>query len=461
MIGEILGNRYKIQQQLGKKAGRRTFLARDLETEEFVVIKLLTFSSDFEWDDLKLFEREAQTLRNLSHHSIPRYLNYFDVDLPNCKGFALVQTYIDAKSLEEHLKAGRTFSEKEVKQFAKSLLEILIYLHGQNPPVIHRDIKPSNILLTARSGHSIGQVYLVDFGAVKTLSAREGATMTIVGTYGYMPPEQFGGRAVPASDLYSLGATLIYLVTGTYPADLPQKDLRIEFEKFTNLSPALTYWLRKLIEPSLDKRFQSAEEALQALEQPQLMQIYPAEISKPVGSQVLLSKTPDEFQLVFPSKGFHSALIFTSLFAIAWNSFILFWSTMAFSMPSSVKWVFILFSLPFWGAGISMVVKIISDLFGQVKLRIDRQQISLTKELFGFKFSHSRSSRREAINKLERSELIWKKDSDGDRFQIPANLIIWAGKQEYHLNFNLTDPELDWIASELSDWLGLPINKSP
>jgi eukaryotic-like serine/threonine-protein kinase len=265
---EILQERYEIQQRLGKKAGRQTLLALDKETQELVVIKLLTFSSDFSWDDLKLFEREAETLKALSHAAIPRYLDSFELDAPNGKGFAMVQSYIEAPSLEEHLKGGRAFSEGEVKQLAKALLGILAYLHRQKPPVIHRDIKPSNILLTNRSGNSVGQVYLVDFGSVQTLATQEGKTVTVVGTYGYMPPEQFGGRAAPASDLYSLGATLIALLTGAHPADLPQKDMRIQFEQAAHLSPGFTDWLNRMIEPSLERRFASAESALQALEQP-------------------------------------------------------------------------------------------------------------------------------------------------------------------------------------------------
>ncbi|MDB9343696.1 serine/threonine-protein kinase, partial [Nodularia spumigena CS-586/05] len=227
MVSEILDHRYEVQQLLGKKSGRRSLLAKDQVTGELVVIKLLTFNSDFEWDDLKLFEREAETLKSLSHPAIPRYLDYFEVNSPTIKGFALVQSYIPAQTLEKYLQAGRTFTEAEVKQVATAVLEILIYLHGLHPAVIHRDIKPSNILLGERSGNSVGQVYLVDFGSVQTVLATEGGTRTVVGTYGYMPPEQFGGRTVPASDLYSLGATLIYLITGKHPADLPQKDFRI------------------------------------------------------------------------------------------------------------------------------------------------------------------------------------------------------------------------------------------
>jgi serine/threonine protein kinase len=261
----VLRDRYAIQRQLGKKAGRQTLLARDLQTQASVVLKVLIFSPDFHWDDLKLFEREAETLKSLDHPAIPRYLDYFELDSDNSKGFALVQSYIPAKSLEEHLKAGRSFSEIEIKQLAEALLDILTYLHGRQPAVIHRDIKPSNILLGTRSGNHVGEVYLVDFGSVQTLAATEGGTITVVGTYGYMPPEQYGGRAVSASDLYSLGATLIYLATGKHPADLPQKNLQIQFAQAVTLSPPLIDWLQWMTEPALEQRLSSSEDALTAL----------------------------------------------------------------------------------------------------------------------------------------------------------------------------------------------------
>ncbi|MFB2979506.1 serine/threonine protein kinase [Microseira sp. BLCC-F43] len=286
MTVKLLGERYAIQRQLGQQTGRKTFLARDLQTQELVVVKLLSLGNDFEWQDLKLFEREAETLKALSHPAIPRYLDYLELDSPNNKGFALVQSYVEGKTLEEHLKAGRTFSEAEVKELAKSLLEILNYLHEHQPPVIHRDIKPSNILLTNRSGNSVGQVYLVDFGSVQTLAAKEGGTITVVGTYGYMPPEQFGGRAVPASDIYSLGATLIYLVTGLHPTELPQKDFCIQFQQVANIDTALAEWLQWMTEPSLDKRLPSASKALQALSKPQIRKKADLSIRKPGNSEV-------------------------------------------------------------------------------------------------------------------------------------------------------------------------------
>lgn len=257
---QLLAERYEIQEQLGKKAGRKTFLARDSNTEQQVIIKLLTFGKDFVWEDLKLFEREAETLKALKHPSIPRYIDYFEVDSKSGKSYALVQSYVDGKSLEELLKEQGKLKEKTIKNIAKQLLKILDYLHARQPPVIHRDIKPSNIIFSGKT------VYLVDFGSVQTLASKAGKTITVVGTYGYMPPEQFGGYATPASDLYSLGATLITLATGIPPADLPQKDMQIDFMGYSQLSTEFSEWLQWLVEPNLEKRAKNVTEALAALE---------------------------------------------------------------------------------------------------------------------------------------------------------------------------------------------------
>jgi serine/threonine protein kinase len=461
ITGQILSDRYEIQQQLGKKAGRRTFVARDLTTQELVIIKLLSFNSDFEWDDLKLFEREAETLKSLSHPAIPRYLDYFEVNLPTIKGFALVQTYIPAQTLEQSLQSGRTFTEVEVKQIATAVLEILIYLHGLNPPVIHRDLKPSNILLGERSGNSVGQVYLIDFGSVQTVLAAEEGTRTVVGTYGYMPPEQFGGRTVPASDLYSLGATLIYLVTGTHPADLPQKDFRIQFDSAVHLGSSLTRWLKWMTEPNLERRMSSANAALQALDdshwQPPTTALT---ISKPAGSKVQLTKNWDALEIKIPPSGFKASMLFTGGFAIAWNSFILFWTIAALAAPFPANVPFVLFSLPFWSAGCVMVWGIVFGLFGRLRLRIDHEQITCNRDLLGWTFHQPQRSPRENITKIVYIPQHFLKDSEGNRTNIPARLDIWVGVKKYPGgNIALSEAELEWLAHELSDWLGIPITQ--
>ncbi len=469
MNSQILGDRYEIQQQLGKKAGRRSLLARDLQTEELVVIKLLSFNSDFEWDDLKLFEREAETLKSLFHPSIPRYLDYFEVNSLSLKGFALVQSYIPAQTLEQYLKAGRSFTEAEVKEIAKELLSILIYLHSLHPRVIHRDIKPSNILLgdayggrSQRTGNSPGQVYLVDFGSVQTV-AKESGTRTVVGTYGYMPPEQFGDRTTSASDLYSLGATLIYLVTGTHPADLPQKDFRISFEHIANLGPAFTDWLRWMTEPSLEKRLSSAVEALAALNDSQ-PRITTLALHKPGGSKIQLTKDRDFLEIILPPVGFQSSMVFTGLFAIAWNSFIFFWTTAALAAPFPVNIIFSLFSLPFWGAGFHLAYTLLFPLFKSTGLRLTKQQIAFTTKIFGFQFYHC-SSPRQDITKLIYTSYYSSKDCKGNSVKVPTQLEIWAGVQKYEIYVKSihnngivkSEVELEWLAHELSVWLNIPI----
>jgi len=406
-------------------------------------------------------ELKVETLKNLTHPLIPRYLNYFEVNLPTIKGFALVQTYIPAQTLEQYLQSGRTFTEAEVKQIAKALLEILVYLHGLYPPVIHRDIKPSNILLGDRSGNSVGQLYLVDFGSVQTVLATETGTRTVVGTYGYMPPEQFGGRTVAASDLYSLGATLIYLVTGNHPADLPQKDFRIQFEQAANLSPSFSNWLRSMIEPSLERRFSSASAGLAALEKPQPTNLPALVVSKPDGSKIQLTKNGDSLEIIIPPAGFHPSIIFTGLFAIVWNSFILFWTIGALSAPFPANIPFALFSLPFWGAGFLMVYKFIFHLFGRICLYLNPEQITLTWELFAWKFYRPRASPRQSVNKLVYIPKHFTKGSKDTRVAVPAQLYIYSGVQKYQISGNdvgiKSEVELEWLAHELSEWLSLPI----
>lgn len=260
---QILQDRYQIQCQLGNNGIRQTWLAKDLQASDAekstVVVKLLSFGGTIQWDDLKLFEREAQILKQLNHPRIPQYLDYFCID-DRTLWFGLVQEYIPGESLKEKLTAGARVTEKRAKKIAAEVLKILTYLHELNPGVLHRDIKPSNLIWGKDN-----RVYLVDFGAVQDKAAKEGVTFTIVGTYGYAPMEQFGGRAVPASDLYALGATLIHLLTGVPPSELLQQDLRLLFADRVNLSPGFIRWLNKLTEPAPEQRFSSARQALDAL----------------------------------------------------------------------------------------------------------------------------------------------------------------------------------------------------
>ncbi|BCX08339.1 MAG: serine/threonine protein kinase [Fischerella sp.] len=459
LVNRVLRDRYHIQSLLGRQTGRRTFLAKDLQTGSSVVIKLLLFSPDFNWDDLKLFEREVEVLQSLDHPAIPKYIDRFEVETELGKGFALVQTYIEARSLQNWIESGRTFSEAEIKAIAKQLLEILDYLHSRQPPVVHRDIKPSNILLGDRTGNSPGQIYLIDFGSVQTVV--HSGTRTVVGTYGYMPPEQFGGRTVPASDLYALGTTLIYLVTGQHPDELPQREMRILFEDRVNLSPNLIDWLKWLTEPSLDLRLKSAKQTLEALEKSNLRASSLAIAKKPVGSKVKLTNTREMLEILIPPRGFHLGLIPIIGFAIAWNYFLVMWYGIAFSMWSSGGLFAALFAIFHLGVGFYLIWTILYTLFGQVKLRITPQEISLTRELLGVKCPPVLSAARQDIVKVELTRLSYKRDPEGGNVKVPPQINIWAGIKKFELGGGdrLTIPELDWLAHNLSSWLNLPITR--
>jgi len=461
MVSQILGDRYEVQQQLSKKAGRQTLLVRDLETQKLAVIKLLTFDSDFEWDDLKLFEREAAILKTLSHPAIPQYLDYLELDGKNGKGFAIVQTYIEAKSLEQHLKAGRSFSETEIKEIAKALLEILTYLHGHTPPVIHRDIKPSNILLANRSGHSVGQVYLVDFGSVQTLAGKEGGTVTVVGTYGYMPPEQFGGRAVPASDIYSLGATLIYLVTGSHPADLPQKNLKIQFEPAVNISQELTLWLKRMTEPSLERRLATVQDAFSALDKPQQRQLKTIEqtaVCKPGSSEILLAKNADYLE-IFLKVGKNKRLMLIKNRLIGCMILVAIVCTRVGDF--NAQEVIILIGMLVIGIEIMFKLNIIKE---KVSLIINKQP--LTKESIIYIWMENKlvpeKYKKEVlnydINKLPTREINKLELVYSNLATAPHELIIWKGNRKYFEINQLNAVELNLVASELSQRLGLPLH---
>ncbi|MBV6625998.1 MAG: serine/threonine protein kinase [Rivularia sp. (in: Bacteria)] len=455
----VLKKRYKIVRQLAKKAGRTTLLARDLYTNELVVIKLLIFNSEIEWEELQLFKKEAQILRNLSFSAIPSYIDFFEIALPNKKALASVQSYIKAVTLEQHIQNQGVFSETEVKQLAKYILQILIYLQEQNPSVVHRDIKPSNILLTNRSGNSIGDVYLIDFGSVQTLNSSDGV-FTVVGTYGYMAPEQFGGRAVAASDLYSLGTTLIYLLTGKSPADLPQKAGRFKVGRITNCSQELGKWLTKMVEPELEKRFKSAAEALKSLEKLSFIEL--SDFAPKLPNKISIKKSTDVIEIITPCKknressivhfisaaniailyGTFSVLLLPKVEAIFQSIFMNYGLINNYSLTATAILMVVLYIyVTIW---LKIIVNMLFIPFGKKKLQIDKQRISFYYKLFGLEYRYQASIPRQAIIKL---------DSNKNKV---AEVIIWLGIYKYSFGKGLLNTkQAAWLSRELSDWLGI------
>ncbi len=259
--GDTVSQKYRILEVLGEGGIGTTYLAEHLPSNRRVALKVLSIRRLNDWKMMELFEREANTLIQLNHPAIPPYLEYFHADTPSERFFYVVQELARGESLAERVNSGWRASEEEARDIGCQLLETLIYLHELNPAVIHREIKPQNIFITEE-----GQVFLVDFGAVEYVYQKTvRRDSTIVGTYGYMAPEEFRGKAVPATDLYSLGATLLFLLTQRSPADLPQKGFKIDFRSSQQISSPLATWLEKMLEPEVKDRFASAKEALAVL----------------------------------------------------------------------------------------------------------------------------------------------------------------------------------------------------
>jgi eukaryotic-like serine/threonine-protein kinase len=251
---KTLQDRYHIIDLLGEGGSSKTYVAFDEQLQIEVAIKILNLHSMNDWKTLELFNREAKILSQLKHVAIPEYLDYFQASIAGEECFCLVQKIASGRPLNIWVEEGYNFSESELKNVAKQVLDILIYLQTLTPPIIHRDIKPQNIIRS-----ELGVISLVDFGAVRdTYYHTITGGSTIVGTYGYMAPEQFRGQAVLATDLYGLGTTLLYLRSGQDPADLPVKDMKIHFQDRVKTSASFAQWLNRLLEPIPEDRYANA-----------------------------------------------------------------------------------------------------------------------------------------------------------------------------------------------------------
>ena len=266
----LIKNRYSIIGQLGEGGSGITYAAKDLTNDERVAIKVLSLDRLDEWKKIELFEREAKILQQLNHPGIPKYLDYFPVEIDNKHSFCIIQQLAPGQSLSGLINDGWQLDTNTIKNIAEQILNILVYLQQLTPPVIHRDIKPQNIIYQPDTG----KLFLVDFGAVQDTYHHTVIGSTIVGTYGYIAPEQYRGRAVLATDLYSLGCTLLFLLTGQSPVELPHKNLKIRFRSIVTIEPNFARWLDKLIAPDIGDRFPKAKDALQAFHNKNLIDNY-------------------------------------------------------------------------------------------------------------------------------------------------------------------------------------------
>lgn len=239
--------RYRVGALLGEGAQGTTFEATDTRDGRTVAIKRFRVRGARSWKDVELAEREARVLATLDHPLIPRYLEHFEHD----GSLYLVMERVEGETLEAICSREGPLSEREVRRFLVDADRTLTYLHGRAAPIVHRDIKPRNVVRRPN-----GSYVLVDFGAVSEMVRRHEAGSTIVGTYGYMAPEQLQGRAQPGTDVYAVGATALAALAGKEPEELPHRGLHIDVEAAIGgrVSPALVGALWRMLEPDPDAR---------------------------------------------------------------------------------------------------------------------------------------------------------------------------------------------------------------
>ncbi|MEK0182054.1 MAG: serine/threonine protein kinase [Oscillatoriales cyanobacterium] len=293
IIGKTIGGHYYIISLLGQGGFGETYLARDehLPDKPPRVVKRFKPQSNepfFLQTAKRLFDSESIILDKLgSHDRIPQLFAYFDEN----QEFYLIQELIAGHDLSDELNPphqmaakGVQFSESQVIQLLYDILDVLRYVHQQN--IIHRDIKPSNLMRRDADG----RIILIDFGAVKEIGSKlqysQGQPRTVtIGTEGYMPSEQENGHPKLCSDVYAVGMTAIQALTGVFPHQLPKdpNTLEVMWRDRVSVSPKFAAILDIMVRYQWQQRYQSADEALSAIQPLVASSTLPTIVSSPPG----------------------------------------------------------------------------------------------------------------------------------------------------------------------------------
>ena len=259
---ELIGP-YQILRTLGKGGMGTTYLVWD-KTQKNKGAPLLLVLKEMNADMVRiakareLFEREARVLKSLEHQGIPKYYDFFVVDDRKY----LVMELIHGHNLEQFIYQRGPLDQERAVKWMMQVCEILTYLHNLNPPLVHRDVKPANLILRNLDS----RLMLLDFGAVKELGT---SLETRIGVEGYSAPEQYRGKPCSQSDIYGVGATIIFLITGKTPMQYYRyKGAKYEFDidSIPNLAPQLGQVIEKACSSDFRDRYQTAKELASALE---------------------------------------------------------------------------------------------------------------------------------------------------------------------------------------------------
>ena len=260
--GQMLDGRYRVHKVLGQGGMGRVYLANDtrLANRPVAAKEMIIGDGIAEKKAIEDFAREARVLAALSHPGIPNVIDYF---AENNRHY-LVMEFVaggDLQGMLDKLGPKGKLPEARVLRWARQMLDVLSFLHGQAPPIIYRDLKPGNIMIDKD-----GRAMLIDFGIARFLPP--GGRGTQIGSVGYAPPEQYMGKVEPRSDLYSLAATIHHLLTGRDP----QLEPPFSFPPLRDLSPEVSIKTAEVVMRALDKdvekRPASARDMMHALPDP-------------------------------------------------------------------------------------------------------------------------------------------------------------------------------------------------
>ncbi len=424
LVHPTTGDSYELIERLGAGSSAVTYRARRGDGAD-VAVKTLTLrgagasagASNGGFKAVELFERECRTLRALNHPNVPAYVDSFTLDTEDDRRYVLVQNLARGRNLRVKMEEdGWRPTEAEVRSMLKQLLDVARYCGSLRPPVIHRDVKPANVVMD-----DDGRVCLVDFGGAAAVidSLDDSFGSTVVGTYGFMPPETVmsGAAATTASDMYGIGATILFLLSGRPPSGFKTERLRINFDDVFIEDRRLRLVVARLLEPSPEDRFRNAQEALDALDSTAVAPMGGRNfrssrltMDSPVSTMNSPRSTTEQLPAPYaprgapkpknmvcdivrvdgnsvsiniPPSGANGEVLYKAFFGVTWTGITAIWTV---GVLSAGAWFMALFSLPFWKIGADLSSDVLRSLVAKGNVYVDRSNYRVACEGGGMKF---------------------------------------------------------------------------